>query len=115
MAYSANSRAAALPRTYIGRWMLASMLDQRELRDRLTATLNGGSRVGWNDDEPAVVEAASELMLRRYYGPDGPDDVAVTWIAALVETGSLLLTRSRSAIVRPKPSSAPRWAILPST
>ena len=59
------------------------MLDQRELRDQLTATLNGGRRTGWNDDEPAVVEAACELMLRRHYGPEGPDDASVRWLAAL--------------------------------
>jgi hypothetical protein len=84
MDFSANSRSAALPRTYIGRWMRASMLDHRELRDDLTATLNGGRR-GWNDDEPAVVEAAFELMLRRYYGPEGPDGVSVEWLASLAQ------------------------------
>jgi hypothetical protein len=56
------------------------MLDQRELRDKLAATLNGGSR-GWNDDEPAVVEAGCELVLRRYYGPAGADEASVAWLA----------------------------------
>jgi hypothetical protein len=34
---------------------------------RLVRTLNGGSATGWNDDEPAVVQAAIELTLSRYY------------------------------------------------
>jgi hypothetical protein len=73
---SAQSRSSALPRTYVGRWLRAAMLDQRELRDSLTVTLNSG-RPGWNDDEPAVAEAACELMLREFFGPAGPDTAAV--------------------------------------
>jgi hypothetical protein len=46
------------------------MLDQRELREQLKFTLNGGNATGWNDDEPAVMEAACELTARRYFGPD---------------------------------------------
>jgi hypothetical protein len=44
------------------------LLGQRELRERLQSTLNGGRRTGWNDDEPAVVEAACELAARRFFG-----------------------------------------------
>jgi len=60
-----------LPHTYVGRWLRALMLDQRELRDELIATLNNGEAVGWNDDEPAVVVACCELTFRRCW-PDGP-------------------------------------------
>lgn len=31
-------------------------------------TLNSGRKTGWNDDEPAVVEAVTELLLQRYFG-----------------------------------------------
>jgi hypothetical protein len=57
------------------------MLGQRELRDQLVSTLNGGSR-GWNDDEPAVVEAACELTARRYFG-DAPDDEKISDLARM--------------------------------
>jgi hypothetical protein len=79
-----HSRSPALPRTYVGRWLRASMLDQRDLRDQLIVTLNGGSNVGWNDEEPAVVEAACELMLRRYFGPGGPGAPEVARLEALI-------------------------------
>jgi hypothetical protein len=42
-------------------------LRQNELRDQLLPTLNGG-HAGWNDDEPAVVEAAAISMLRPFFG-----------------------------------------------
>jgi hypothetical protein len=65
--YVKHSGSSALPRTFVGRWLRAAMLDQREERDRLVRTLNGGKATGWNDDEPAVVQAATELVLSRYY------------------------------------------------
>ncbi|HSR86480.1 MAG TPA: hypothetical protein VLM11_20085, partial [Streptosporangiaceae bacterium] len=43
---SAYPGSPALPRTYVGRWLRAAMLDQRELRDELATTLNGGARAG---------------------------------------------------------------------
>jgi len=70
----------------VGRWLQAAMLDQRELRDSLIVTLNGG-RAGWNDDEPAVVEAACELMLREYFGPAGPDAAALQRLSVEVRDG----------------------------
>lgn len=44
------------------------LMGQSELRDRLSSNLNGGRGGGWNDDEPAVVEAACELVARRFFG-----------------------------------------------
>jgi hypothetical protein len=38
------------------------------LRDKLRTTLNNGRNKGWNDDEPAVVQAAGEIILRQYFG-----------------------------------------------
>jgi hypothetical protein len=65
--YLKHAGSSALPRTLVGRWLRAAMLDQPEERDRLVRTLNGWSATGWNDDEPAVVQVAFELMLPRYY------------------------------------------------
>jgi hypothetical protein len=57
------------PSTVVGRWLRAMLLDQRELRRQLTPALNNG-KPGWNDDEPAVVEAACEIAVREYFGGD---------------------------------------------
>jgi hypothetical protein len=78
---------SALPRTFVGRWLRAGMLDRRDERDRLVRTLNGGSATGWNDDEPAVVEAAAELVLRRYFGPGEPDPDKAASLAHAVTVG----------------------------
>jgi hypothetical protein len=74
--------SSALPRTFVGRWLRASMLGQRELRDQLVKTLNGGNR-GWNDDEPAVLKAACALIARRYFG-DTPDDDEISDVARMI-------------------------------
>lgn len=79
-----HSGTTALPRTYVGRWLRAGMLDQREERDRLVRALNGGSATGWNDDEPAVVQAAIELVLSRYYGSRAEDPGGLEGLIALV-------------------------------
>lgn len=55
------------PRTYVGQWLLAGMLDQRAERQRLSRMLNNG-KSGWNADEPAVVGFAFELAVRRLFG-----------------------------------------------
>jgi hypothetical protein len=66
------------PRTVIGLWFRAMCLGMTEERDRLSDQLNGG-KPGWNDDEPAVLQAASELAARRYFGPKpSADQVAAT-------------------------------------
>jgi len=41
-------------------------LNQQELRKELQGTLNG-DRPGWNNDEPAVVELVSQVILRRLF------------------------------------------------
>jgi hypothetical protein len=60
----------AVPRTNAGKWLRAMYLGQWELRDSLRSTLNNGQKKGWNDDEPALVEAVCELSVRQYFGPD---------------------------------------------
>jgi hypothetical protein len=57
------------PSTVVGAWLRATLLDQRELARRLNSALNNG-KPGWNDDEPAVVEAMCELAVREYFGGD---------------------------------------------
>jgi hypothetical protein len=79
-----ESRAGSLPHTYVGRWLRALMLDQRELRDSLVSTLNNGEAIGWNDDEPAVVIACCELAIRQCW-PDGPTQTDVEALCALCE------------------------------
>jgi hypothetical protein len=61
------------------------MLDQRELRDELVATLNNGEAIGWNDDEPAVAVACCELTLRRCW-PDGPTEADIEALSAACVT-----------------------------
>jgi hypothetical protein len=55
----------SVPRTWIGRWLLAVILRQPD-GDVLQRQINDG-RPGWNHDEPAVVEAASELAARLLF------------------------------------------------
>ena len=71
------------PRTYVGQWLRAVLLRQRELRDRLRIKLNGGRQTGWNDDEPAVVEAACESAVARFFGANY-DVHDITAFAALL-------------------------------
>lgn len=67
MPYRSWLERRSKPRTYVGQWLRAMCLRQRELRIELQATLNGG-KPGWNDDEPAVVEFASQIVLRQLFG-----------------------------------------------
>ncbi len=75
------------------------MLDQREERERLVATLNQGRAGGWNDDEPAVVEAAANLILHRYYGSGDPDPEAL---------GELVEIVSQALLADNRPSDVPK-------
>lgn len=69
MAFRSKQTPTSQPSTCVGRWLRAGLLDQRELRKQLNTTLNNG-KPGWNDDEPAVVEAACEIAVRRFFGAD---------------------------------------------
>jgi hypothetical protein len=67
MRLRAKRSKPAMPRTVMGLWLRAFLLrDARRLRE-LTAKLNGGKR-GWSYDEAGVVQAASELAVRRFFG-----------------------------------------------
>jgi hypothetical protein len=67
MSYRSWSEHRAKPRTYVGQWLRAAFLRQRELRKELQATLNGGVP-GWNNDEPAVVKYACQAVVRQLFG-----------------------------------------------
>jgi hypothetical protein len=46
--------------------------------DRLTTRLNSGNPKGWTVDEPAVMRAAFDLGMKRYFGSrDDPLDIEV--------------------------------------
>jgi hypothetical protein len=72
------------PRTVVGQWLRAASLGMAEERDRLSRLVNGGT-AGWNDDEPGVIQAASELAARSYFGPKANADEVVATAAQLVE------------------------------
>jgi hypothetical protein len=67
------------PRTIVGKWLVAVILGERDLRDRLQQQLNGGVRRPWKFDEPGMVEVACELAIRRLL----PLDADESRIAAL--------------------------------
>jgi hypothetical protein len=70
------------PRTVVGRWLEALILGAEEERQRLNPQLNGGAP-GWNDAEPAVVEALTVLVARRYFGSQASADQLVETPAEL--------------------------------
>jgi hypothetical protein len=71
---------SAGPRTWAGLWLRAALRGENELRRQLTGRLNGGKE-GWNYDEPAVVDAACELAVRRFF-PPGVDVREITAVAS---------------------------------
>src|SRR5260370_5574589 len=79
MGIGSRSKAPMGPRTYVGQWLLATMLNQSSERQRLSRMLNGG-KSGWNYDEPAVVEVAFQMAVNRFF----PKSVDVREVTALV-------------------------------
>lgn len=84
----AAGAARLRPRTVVGLWLRAAALGMREERmreerNRLVREVNGG-QPGWNSDEPGVIEAASELAARRYFGPQASAE-QVTALAAQMQ------------------------------
>lgn len=68
MAFRLRPVSSPGPRTYVGQWLRAGIFEDRDTQMRLGARMNGGQKIGWNDDEPAVAEAACELAARRFFG-----------------------------------------------
>jgi hypothetical protein len=79
---SKRETPGAGPSTVVGRWLRAALLDQRELRRQLTTTLNYG-KPGWNDDEPAVVEALCEIAVREYFGSDYEEQAITSFVSQM--------------------------------
>lgn len=80
--FGARVRPEGKIQTVVGLWLQAMLVGDAEARRSLTRRLNGGKQ-GWNYDEPAVVEAACELAVRRFFG-SGYDvreiTAAVSWM-----------------------------------
>ena len=68
------------PQTHAGLFIRASLLNQEKEKQRLIGRLNGG-KPGWNDDEPAVFQAAFELALQVMF-PAGADVRDITHFVA---------------------------------
>lgn len=66
MRIHSRAQVPVRPRTWAGQWLLAAILVQEAERQRLSRRLNKG-KVGWNYDEPAVVEIACQLAVRRFF------------------------------------------------
>jgi hypothetical protein len=80
--FGASARPEGKIRTVAGLWLRALLAWDTEARRALAGRLNGGQQ-GWNYDEPAVMEAACELAVRRFFG-SGYDvreiTAAVSWM-----------------------------------
>ena len=64
------------PTTWVGLWLQAMFSDDWVRTEKLRTRLNSGSPKGWTLDEPAVVRAAFDLAMDRYFdGRYGPPEV----------------------------------------
>jgi hypothetical protein len=82
MWYGSRAESAARPGTCIGQWLGALLLNDCDLRRKLTAHLNGG-KPGWNDDEPAVVQAVCELALQRLFGESRDNRMVTDFVSEM--------------------------------
>jgi hypothetical protein len=92
-----NQAAAQRPQpgTVVGRWLRASTLRMTAESDHYFRQLYTAG-LGWHKDEVSVIEAASELFARRYFGPlASPDRVAA--IAAQIYSRSSFASEKSSA------------------
>jgi hypothetical protein len=55
------------PTTWVGLWLQAVLVGDRVRAKKLTTRLNSGNPKGWTLDEPAVVRAAFDLGMNRYF------------------------------------------------
>jgi hypothetical protein len=60
------------PTTWVGLWLQAMFSDDWVRTEKLRTRLNSGNPKGWTVDEPAVVRAAFDLTMDRYF--DGRHD-----------------------------------------
>jgi hypothetical protein len=74
------------PTTWVGLWLQAMFSDDWVRTEKLRTRLNSGSPKGWTLDEPAVVRAAFDLAMDRYF--DGRyDSPEVAAFAARLREG----------------------------
>jgi hypothetical protein len=97
------------PRTVVGMWLRAACLGMTEERDLLSLQLNGGGP-GWNDDEPGVIEAASELAAHRYFGSQASTNQVTALAAQILDAERTGADRRRT--VRKLPERAYVEAVL---
>ena len=64
-----ETESTLTPVTVAGLWIAAILSGDNYRRRQLTGMLNAG-KTGWNSAEVAVVQAACEIVLRRYFKPD---------------------------------------------
>lgn len=83
-----------------GLWVRAVLLDDRRAYRSLPSRMNNGQK-GCNDDEPAVLQAACELVMRRFFGPDHSGSDITRFIAEV---------RTRVARTKP-PLIRERWRL----
>lgn len=84
-----SSEVSAVPQTIVGQWLLAAVVGRSDDRDRLLARLNGGaSKKRWQKyDEPATVEVACQLAVRRLL-PRDVSDAQISGLAADMQSKS---------------------------
>jgi hypothetical protein len=68
------------PRTIVGRWLLATILGHEDQRDQLVTRLNEDESKWKKYDEPAVVEVACWLAVRRLL-PTNADETQISALA----------------------------------
>jgi|HubBroStandDraft_5_1064220.scaffolds.fasta_scaffold706979_1 hypothetical protein len=82
------------PTTWVGLWFQAGLLGDRVRAEKLTTRLNSGSPKGWTLDEPAVVRAAFDLAMDRYfdgrYDPPGVEAFAARLQEAVSEWDKII-------------------------
>jgi hypothetical protein len=62
-----GARNVGQPRTNVGRWLMAGLLNQPTERKRLALKLFNGDDGSWNYDEPAVVIIVAERAIPRLF------------------------------------------------
>jgi hypothetical protein len=75
-----KSDSSLEPRTIVGRWLLATVLGHEDQRGQLVTRLNGGEAKWKKFDEPAVVEVACRLAVRRLL-PTSADETQISALA----------------------------------
>jgi len=88
MMQSAHPGDQAAPRTLVGMWLVAMLLDDEDLQRRLTRRIaQGGQRLA--DDEAAVLQEAGALAIGQYFRSAGDSEQLEEFIAILEDVPSI--------------------------